>query len=137
MSTMKTRKKRDANIAFVLDETQLRRFVDILKRMPADLSYSASLSDGSTLYPSSLEELLEIPNTRSRTIRSITIETPWVPESQVQVKLDADKRFGGMSYDIRGEDRRSSSSLALLIAAWKSSRSGTLLCCTPPLQTMS
>jgi hypothetical protein len=106
-------KSRELRMAFLLDEERLRRLTSLLKEKAheEDISYTVEHSEGTTVIAASIDEILELPNSRRRKITSLTLDAPSrdVRESSSQqyslfahITLE-DNRHRPVSYDIAGE----------------------------------
>ncbi len=64
-------KTRSLEIAFLVDEESLRRLEKLLREIGDSLEYQVKFSDGHTLQFRNIEEVLKLPNTRTRSIVSL------------------------------------------------------------------
>jgi hypothetical protein len=89
--------------ALVVSPEGLARLLDALPVDKDKLRFTVECSDGTTLYPNSIEELLRFPNPKNREIQRIDISTPYQTESECAIHLSNDI-LGPATYTISGED---------------------------------
>lgn len=93
-------------VAFLLDEDKLQRLTDILKQKAGAAhkpEYTVLLSDDSSLNTSSLEEVLDVPNTKSRSITSIVVSTPLTSPLHYDLKF-ANVEDPPVTYEVTGPE---------------------------------
>jgi hypothetical protein len=99
-------KSQNLKIAFLLDEHSLKRIDSVLKQeVSEEIKYALSCSDGSSFEFSSVEDVLNIPNTKERQINSISINIPWHQEPQVRMKFRAEGYTSPIEYEITGGEK--------------------------------
>lgn len=108
---MNTTKPQNFKRAFVLEDEDLRRLEDLLKRYVSPegeypAKYEVRLSDSSVRTAGSLDEVLRIENSKPRRITSMIITTPYGnPELHARLSFEND-RNRSISYHLTGEDDR-------------------------------
>jgi hypothetical protein len=119
----RTRKSKAYKMAFLLDETALRRLVDTVRDVVArdeeraeqpelenfgpsnEISYIVTFSDGSSLECDTFEELVSLPNSRNRMINSISLATSERGQTRVELSFRANDLDEAVYYDITGTER--------------------------------
>lgn len=74
--------------------------------LPVDkdrLKFKMVCSDGTTLYPAGIDELLSFPNPKSREISKIEISTPYSDKSRCEIGFSNDPLWP-VTYTVSGED---------------------------------
>jgi hypothetical protein len=102
---MKTSKGGDLAIAIAVDDDALSRLTSIFQKHSKTIEFSVDLSDGSTLYPDTLDQIFEIPNTPNRAITSLAIENHYSEPLRIQVTLSANDFFHAVKFSLKGDDQ--------------------------------
>ena len=109
-------------MAFLLDEEALRGLTRLLqteilegteepsegiKELMGDegLEYRVELSDNTTITTSSLDEVLSLPNSAKRRIRSIWVSSPYLGRSVRASVGFTDRKYIPVTYNVRGDDK--------------------------------
>jgi hypothetical protein len=88
--------------AFSVDENFFKR---LTKLSDSELKAKVWLSDGSNIEDLSLDEVIQIPNLRSRQFTKMTIENPYKSSPRVKLTLTTEWFRPPVSYTITGDDR--------------------------------
>jgi hypothetical protein len=102
---MKTSKAGELPIAIAVDDDALNRLISIFRKHSKTTDFSVDLSDGSTLYPETLDEILEIPNTPDRAITQIAIKNHYSEPIRIEVTLRANNLLSAIKFDLKGQDQ--------------------------------
>lgn len=116
---MTTTKPRYIRMAYLLDADKLRQLVELLEKnvtnhidvskeplvTDKDLDYDVEFSDGTSRTFSSIEDVLELPNSSKRRISKLSISTPYF-YGPIQASVDfRQNRELAASYNLKGEDK--------------------------------
>ena len=102
---MKARKERTLRKAILLNEDSLRSISEIFAGSNSKLTFEVRCADGSTLFPKTVEEVLSLPNTRTRPIRRLDISRDWNAPTRATIEFDADREFEPVTYSLSGQDK--------------------------------
>jgi len=101
---MKASKNARLKIAFALTVDSAKELLAILEPYSSATELSVSLSDGSTVYPSTLEEMARLPNPDNRRIVSLEVKNKWDDLVRAEINFDSENRYHSIGYSLRGED---------------------------------
>ena len=103
---MQARKYKTFDPCLVLEPAQLQQLLKALELADEDVTYTVECSDGTTLNPVSLDQLLALPNPANRAIKSIDVSTRYSSKKPVQITLAFGREagLGAASYRISGDD---------------------------------
>jgi hypothetical protein len=103
----RTRKPGTPKIPFVLNEERFRKLTALIQELTGaeTLEYTVRLSDGSYTTYSSADEVLSIPNSRERQIKSIWIESPYSNELRIEVKFQSETYLEPIEYTVSGVEK--------------------------------
>ncbi|MFW5436241.1 hypothetical protein [Paenibacillus apiarius] len=102
---MRTAKRTRVKIAYRIDEHRMKRIEKILLEANPELEYSIQCVDDSLIRFSSLSELFEYSNPKSREIKRISIETSWDSQNvRIEVNFSSNS-YSPIDFTVRGEDR--------------------------------
>jgi hypothetical protein len=119
----RTRKSKAYKMAFLLDETALRRLVDTIREIVArdeeraeqpelenfrpsnEISYIVTFSDGSSLECDAFEELVSLPNSRNRMINSISLASPERGQTHIELSFRTNDPDETVYYDVTGTEK--------------------------------
>lgn len=100
---MQGTKSHDITKPFVITPEGLSRLVTALPVGAKPIVYSVDCIDGTTFYPESIDELLNLPNPEMRAIIVIKIDSGYRGENLRFAISLSNKEFGGASYSVNGE----------------------------------
>lgn len=101
---MKAFKEHRLRLAFVLDGNALRDLLHVIDDVSRPVKYSVSLSDGSTLYPRTIDELDQLPNPEQRRIVKIIVESDWADRVRTTISFEDSCDYWSISYSLEGEE---------------------------------
>jgi hypothetical protein len=102
---MRSSKNKTREVSFGLRPDHLQRIISEVRKVSPALKFDVQCGDGSTLIPTTLEELISLPNPSNREIISISIESPYSAEARVEIDLKDDDEYGRtISYSVSGDD---------------------------------
>lgn len=101
---MRASKSARLTIAFGMTIEAAKELLEILNPYSSAIKFSVSLSDGSTLYPSTVDELARLPNPDSRRIVSLEISNKWDDRVGTEITFDTENRYDSIRYSLNGED---------------------------------
>jgi hypothetical protein len=97
-------KSLDLSIAFVLDELSLRRIVSILEGVSKPIEFEIACSDQFSVTYSTLDDVLNFPNSSQRRITALSLTTPWGKSPGISVSL-RNRDFLSMQSRVRGTEQ--------------------------------
>ncbi len=113
-----TTKTRSFRWAYMVDEDSLRRLDRLLNEevlseaepsptyedAPREFTYQVYFSDGSNLRTYSLDEVVDLPNSRDRRITSIAVSEPfWLHDLRVHISFRQYSSIAAVEYEVAGE----------------------------------
>lgn len=113
---MKTKIDKSYDAGFLLGESELRRFIDVISeafsksQMKAEYAFQLKLADGSILEPSNIDEILSQENFGSKEIMSLNLkcqnnENDSCVELEFKDGLKNPKNWDAISYQINSDNR--------------------------------
>jgi hypothetical protein len=90
--------------ALVIGPQNLRRLSRLVSEYTGALRFSVDCDDGSTLHPTSLDELLDLPNPVSTAINRVRLSSAYSGERTLNIVLDGTSEYRAGSYEAGGED---------------------------------
>lgn len=102
---IRTSKSQSFKIAFVLDESLLRSITNLLQEVSQEIEYHVGCSDGSSIQCTSLEEVLQVPNSKERQITYIVLITPLGKAPSIRLRFRGRPFDDSIEYEVSGDEK--------------------------------
>ena len=103
LNTMHSYRTVEKQKVYIVTPESLARLANALPVDKNRLKFKMECSDGTTLYPAGIDELLSFPNPKSREILTIEMSTSYQAESRCEINFSNDI-FRSVTYTVSGED---------------------------------
>jgi hypothetical protein len=96
---------KETYVALAIDERFLRQLTELLLKHDITPKFTVKLSNDSSIDEMTLAELLDLPNTKHRAIRSLEVRSPYNSKIKVRLQLKGEFSEQTCSYEVIGDDR--------------------------------
>jgi hypothetical protein len=101
---MKASKSQVFRIPFVVAESDIEQAWNLIGSSGKAINCSANLTDGSSIYPETKDDLFSLPNPSSRRIYRLSLSTQWNNSIRVELTLE-DSEYRPIEYSVSGEEK--------------------------------